>query len=142
MQSQLREIKGMDWEETQNDISEDESAADEKEKSFERDIEQVSFWQMLRRFFFQTNTEKRVEQHQRLQDLNLALANNPEVAANYMLRGEIRLEQKHYELARDDFLEAIRLAEAQFEGDSWGLAAQSVMDRAREGLRHTMRYLE
>jgi cytochrome c-type biogenesis protein CcmH/NrfG len=132
----------MDWEETHDDISEDEPNEAEKEKSFERDIEQVSFWQMLRRFFFQTNAEKRVEQHQRLQDLNLALANNPEVAANYMLRGEIRLEQKHYELARDDFLEAIRLAEAQFEGDGWGLAAQVVMDRAREGLRHTMRYLE
>ena len=132
----------MDWEEAHDDISEDEPNEAEKEKSFERDIEQVSFWQMLRRFFFQTNAEKRVEQRQRLNDLNLAIANNPEAAANFMLRGEIRLAQKHYELARDDFLEAIRLAEAQFESDSWGLAAQSVMDRAREGLRHTMRYLE
>ena len=102
----------------------------------------LSFWQMLRRLFFQTRREKSAEHQRRLSDLNLAILDRPDVAVNYMLRGEIRLEQKQYKLAREDFSQAIELAEAQFANEKWGIAAQAVMDRAREGLRHTLRYLE
>jgi tetratricopeptide (TPR) repeat protein len=125
---------------------------DEQDEVIAEEIEQddfplkheyhLSFWQMLRRLFFQTRREKSAEQQRRLSDLNLAILDRPDAAVNYMLRGEIRLEQKQYELAREDFSQAIELAEAQFADEKWGIAAQSIMDRAREGLRHTLRYLE
>ena len=101
-----------------------------------------SSWQMRHPLFFQTHPEKSAEHQRRLTDLNLLILDRPDVAVNYMLRGEIRLEQKQYKLAREDFSQAIELAEAQFANEKWGIAAQAVMDRAREGLRHTLRYLE
>ena len=121
-----------------------ETSADEEQKNdFPLKNEyQLSFWQMLRRLFFQTRLEKLTERQRRLSDLNLAIIERPDVAVNYMLRGEIRLEYKQYELAREDFIRAIELAEARFESEKWGITAQAVMDRAREGLRQTMRHLE
>jgi hypothetical protein len=104
--------------------------------------EYITFWQMIRRFFFQSRAEKERENRSRLHLLNLTIINQPDVAVNYMLRGEIHLESKHYELARDDFQQAIELAQAQFKNDKWGITAQSVMDRASEGLRKTLRHLD
>jgi tetratricopeptide (TPR) repeat protein len=126
-------------EDEQNEISADESRQDDFPLKNEYNL---TFWQMLRRLFFQTRNEKLAEQQRRLSDLKLAILDRPDVAVNYMLRGEIYLEMKRYELAREDFNQAIALSEAQFENEKWGIAAQAIMDRAREGLRHTMRYLE
>jgi len=143
---------GVDEADDDTDISTDESdaavdfdsdeanALEEKVKSIQP--EQLSFWQMVRRFFSQTPGEKAAEQRRRMTDLNHAIADAPEVAGNYLLRGEVRFEMRQYELARDDFMQAIELAEAQFDSDRWGLAAQSIIDRAREGLRQVRRYLD
>ena len=126
-------------EDEQNDSSADEG---QKNDFSLKNKYHLSFWQMLRRLFFQTRSERLLEQQRRLSDLNLAIVERPDVAVNYMLRGELRLEKKQYELAREDFSRAIELAEAQFESEKWGITAQAIMDRAREGLRQTLRYLE
>ncbi|MDQ7035246.1 MAG: hypothetical protein Q9P01_10550 [Anaerolineae bacterium] len=84
----------MDWEEADDETTVDDLAQTEQEMYFQRAAQQASFWQMIRRFFFQTPSEKRAEQQQRLSDLNLAIVNNPDIATNYMLRGEIYLEKK------------------------------------------------
>ena len=144
----------MNWEARQDDDIRTEaaaSAAQETEETYEpgpedadqpAEPERVSFWHRVRRFFFQTAGEKAAEQRQRMADLNRAISDNPQAAANYLLRGELRLERGQYELARHDFMQAIELAEAQFENDQWGLVAQSVMDRARERLRQVKTYLD
>jgi hypothetical protein len=135
----MKELDIVAMEDEQDEIIADETQQDDFPLKHEYHL---SFWQMLRRLFFQTRREKSAEQQRRLSDLNLAILDRPDAAVNYMLRGEIRLEQKQYELAREDFSQALELAEAQFQNEKWGIAAQAVMDRAREGLRHTLRYLE
>ena len=125
-------------EDEQDDIIADETADDFPLKNEYH----ISFWDMLRRLFFQTRHEKHAERQRRLSDLKLAIMDNPDAAVNYLLRGEIRLEQKQYELAREDFTQAIELAEAQLQTEKWGITVQAVMDKAQEGLRQTMRYLE
>jgi hypothetical protein len=71
----------------------------------------------------------------RLDDLNLGIELYPQNPTNYVLRGELFLEQHQEELARSDFETALQLANEQVISDRWGLVAQSVQDRAIMGLR-------
>lgn len=123
--------------EEQEDQVEDSASADttiiEKFKPEPR-----TFWQMIRRLFFMFPGEKRTERLQRMRELTQAIEQYPETAVNYLLRGELHLDMKQYDLAQEDLEKALELAQAQFEVDRWGVSAQSTMDRAKHGLRRIM----
>jgi hypothetical protein len=70
----------------------------------------------------------------RVTELSQAIDHAPEAPTNYVLRGELYLRARLYELARDDFRAAAELAEAQFERSDWGVLAQTTRDRALIGL--------
>lgn len=97
-----------------------------------------SLWETLRRWFIGVRHQRQL----RIDRLTESIEQYPDAAANYLLRGEIWLEQRHYELARADFEQALALAEAQFADAAWGIAAQAIMDRAREGLRQVEQRLD
>jgi Tfp pilus assembly protein PilF len=77
----------------------------------------------------------------RMAALNRALEAAPDVAANYVLRGELFRQRGQYMLARDDFARALQLAEEQLEAQRWGLVLQATADRARENLRRIQRHM-
>lgn len=117
----------------------DDFAADEVLD--EKDINKSyppTFWQKIRRLFFMFPGEKRAAQYQRLRDLTEAIEQFPETAVNYLLRGELHLEMKQYDLAQEDLEKALELAQAQFEDERWGFTVQSTMDRAKHGLQRLM----
>jgi len=123
------------WMEEQEDRLEDFSQYEDEE-----DIKNYppTVWQKIRRLFFMFPSEKRAEQYQRLRDLTEAIEQFPETAVNYLLRGELHLEMKQYDLAQTDLEKALELAQAQFENERWGLTAQSTMDRAQQGLQRLL----
>jgi hypothetical protein len=100
----------------------------------------LGFWQKLRRFFLPSFQERRENERQRLLDLTVAIERYPEAAVNYLLRGELHLELEQYTLAQEDLEQALQLAEAQYQQESWGLSAQAIADRARRGLEEVLRY--
>src|ERR1700694_2646321 len=59
----------------------------------------------------------------------------PGAPVNYVLRGEVYLENGDFELAAADFRAALALAEQQDETLDWGYVNAAFMDRAEEGLR-------
>ncbi len=70
----------------------------------------------------------------RLDALDEAIARAPEVAENYLLRGEALLDRgaRGDDLAAAvDLWRAAALAEARLRTSEWGIAAQITMDRAR-----------
>jgi tetratricopeptide (TPR) repeat protein len=71
---------------------------------------------------------------ERLVALTRAIERHPESAANYVLRGELFLDIGEKARAAQDFQAALRLTEAQFAEDDWGLVAQALQDRAIAGL--------
>lgn len=72
---------------------------------------------------------------EQLAHLNHAIRRNPASPANYVLRGELYLTVGYVGLARVDFERALRLADEEYENDTWGLLSQALRDRAQEGLR-------
>lgn len=99
----------------------------------------ISFWQMIRGFFFQTSDERKTDLRRRMQQLTAAIEIDPDAASSYLQRGEVREQLGHYELAQDDFLKALELAEEQFEGARWGIGSQVVMDTAWQRLQEVSR---
>jgi hypothetical protein len=91
--------------------------------------ESPSLWQR-----FRTAISKR----ERWRNLNWAIAAYPDVAANYVLRGELLLKQGDTPGAIADFRQALDLAMADVEKEDWGVVAQSVQDRALVGLRDAL----
>ncbi|MFN8451085.1 MAG: hypothetical protein U0521_21535 [Anaerolineae bacterium] len=89
-----------------------------------------SLWTRIRRSF------SRME---RWHNLNWTIAAYPDVAANYVLRGELLLRQGDTLGAISDFRHALRLAAAQVETEDWGIVAQAMQDRALAGLRDALR---
>jgi hypothetical protein len=70
----------------------------------------------------------------RLDALDEAIAREPDVAENYLLRGEALLDrgERGDDLAAAvDLWRAAALAEARLRHSAWGIAAQITMDRAR-----------
>jgi hypothetical protein len=71
----------------------------------------------------------------RLEYLDWAIENNPDTAVNYVLRGELKLQQEDVSGALDDFEQAMVLAQVELEQTDWGYAQQAVIDRARHSIR-------
>ena len=79
----------------------------------------------------------------RLYSLTHAITVAPDAMVNYVLRGELYLQRKQYELAADDFVKALELAEHELtvdDGKSLGLIAQGIQDRALTGYEDALRY--
>lgn len=122
------------FEDVENPVEDEPVSVPSKPKT-----EQSAPWHVIRRFFFKTASEKVAERHARLAVLDRAIETYPDVAINYLLRGEIRLEIHDYDLAQQDLQTALELAEAQYENDRWGLGSQAIQDRARHGLQRIVR---
>ncbi len=90
----------------------------------------LSRWQQIKGLFLQTGAERAEEQRLRLQALTRAIEIHPDAAVNYLLRGELHLELEQWDLAHEDLLNALELAQIQWSEDRWGMTAQAVMDRA------------
>lgn len=71
---------------------------------------------------------------QRLAHLNKAIDQYPDAPSNYLLRGELYLEARHYHDATEDFYKALELAADEYVDSSWGILSASVRDRAMDGL--------
>jgi len=97
----------------------------------------VSFWEWLRSRLG-WGVDRRQE---RLEDLFRAIAANPDSPTIYMLRGELYLQLREYELAVTDFEIAQKLASEHLAVDNWGLIAQVIQDRAQVGLIQAKRRL-
>ncbi|MEQ8672854.1 MAG: hypothetical protein RLP44_29290 [Aggregatilineales bacterium] len=100
----------------------------------------VSFWQRFSRIFT-SSTERGSTNEQRLIDLDESIALHPDVAMNYILRGELRLKRDDLDGAQQDFQQGLIIAETQFQQDNWGFADQILQDRAKRGLELTRRKL-
>lgn len=85
----------------------------------------LSFWQRLRGGH---------NQNQRLVELEQAIIAYPDAPVNYILRGEVYLALGEYALAEIDFERGLRLAQAQYARDEWGIITQALQDRALRNL--------
>ncbi len=112
-------------------VSAAEETPDEGEGRKEKPL---SAWERLRQLLFRGENRG-----QRLQQLHQAIADSPDAAVNYLLRGELYLEMHERGWAKADFERAAALAQEQYESRRWGIEAQAVQDRA---LRHLERLAE
>src|SRR5258708_7965573 len=71
-----------------------------------------------------------------LDELSAAIEHYPDAPANYVLRGELYLDEGQIALAAQDFQRALELADPLAESATWGYINEALADRAREGLRH------
>jgi tetratricopeptide (TPR) repeat protein len=92
----------------------------------------LSFWDWVRARVL--GQDVFAEYRQRLANLDQAIAHYPDAPANYLQRGEFHLRMGDHTAAAEDFHKALELAAADYEASSWGVLAQSVRDRAIEGL--------
>ena len=72
--------------------------------------------------------------------MNDAINRQPDRAINYVLRGEYWLKQREPYLAIDDFEKALELATRELIASDWEYREQTVIDRARRGLRLAEEY--
>jgi tetratricopeptide (TPR) repeat protein len=79
---------------------------------------------------------------ERLERLDQAIVNQPNAAANYVLRGELYLQAGEPELAVADFERALDLASEQFGREDWGVLSQVMRDQAERGLELALRRLK
>ncbi|MCC7445835.1 MAG: hypothetical protein IT324_00390 [Anaerolineae bacterium] len=71
----------------------------------------------------------------RVDVLTAAIERYPDSPVNYVLRGEALLEGGDNDLAAEDFVKALELAEPRAETANWGYISRALADRARDGLR-------
>ncbi|MCI0711980.1 MAG: hypothetical protein L0154_17635 [Chloroflexi bacterium] len=76
----------------------------------------------------------------RLRQINDAIKRQPNRALNYVLRGEYWLKQREPYLAVDDFEMALEVAMHELAASDWDYREQTVIDRARRGLRLAEQY--
>jgi hypothetical protein len=69
--------------------------------------------------------------------LDDAIYREPDVAVNYVIRGELYLERGEIENAAADFERGEELAQREFAERRWGVVAQAMRDRARRGIEET-----
>jgi hypothetical protein len=72
--------------------------------------------------------------NERLARLDQAIERQPNVAANYVLRGELYLQADEPVLAARDFKTAFEIETDRFERENWGVLSQVMRDRAERGL--------
>ncbi len=72
---------------------------------------------------------------ERVKSLTAAIRRYPEAPVNYILRGELYLDEGYFAEAADDLRRGLALADAKAEAADWGFVSQGLADRAREGLK-------
>jgi len=100
----------------------------------------VSFFSKWWRRIFKSASVRDAERQIRLQQLSTMIDVYPDSSANYLLRGELFLQDKHCHLAEADFQQALVLATEQLDQDPWGIASQAIIDRATRGLEQAQRF--
>lgn len=103
--------------------------------------QEPDFFQVLKRMVFPTLADRRQKAMAKLAEFDDAIEAFPKAAANYVFRGEIYLKTGQIELAVDDFELALELATAEFEKRNWGIVAQTIRDRAQQGLMRAQKRL-
>lgn len=106
------------------------------------DAPQSGFWRSLRRRFFPTAEDRADDDKQRLQALDKMIALHPDVAVNYVSRGELHLKNDEPEHALADFRRGFELASHQVEHANWGIIDQVMQDRAQRGIEVAERKLK
>lgn len=96
-----------------------------------------TLWERLTSLLRLDTAGQRVRNDDRIDALTRAIARDPQSAASYVTRGELYLQRGETDAARQDFRQALALAEAQFKTETWGIVAQAIRDRALRGLQHT-----
>jgi hypothetical protein len=116
-------------------------SSEEKRKHTPRTV-----WQELGMWLWPTARERAEMDNERLRVLNETIAQHPDSASAYLWRAELFAEYNYHALAVPDFERAIIYATQQIDkankgqGEAWGIIAQSVQDRAMEGLAKSRRY--
>lgn len=95
----------------------------------------------VRQMVYKTPAEREAALAERLSQLNAAIQAHPDEVSNYVMRGEVFLKRRQYELAASDFRRSLKLAQLQIREEDWGLVAQVLQDRARIGLRKAEAHL-
>lgn len=70
----------------------------------------------------------------RLVALDIAIGEHPQAAVNYLLRGELLLDQGCESLAEADFERAVALIEERLRVNDWDSVGQVLLSRAEAGL--------
>ncbi len=77
----------------------------------------------------------------RLAQLDAAVRRYPDEPGPYVMRGELLLGARLYDLAAADFRQALELASRQIETNRWGIVTQGMRDRAHAGLERILNHL-
>jgi tetratricopeptide (TPR) repeat protein len=97
-----------------------------------------SLWTRLRRSVLPKADERAEDYLRRLRLLDEAIERYPQSPSGYVLRGELHLSAGMIDPALRDFRQGLTLAERQLYTEQWGLVAQVMRDRAREGLTQAL----
>lgn len=96
-----------------------------------------SFLERLRAALFPARSVDQDRRAARLAELEAAIAQRPDEAIHYVLRGELFLKGRMYDQAAADFQQALALLHDQVETRDWGIITQILRDRVLEGIRRT-----
>ena len=127
-----------DYQDTEIHSEGSEEAVQKVEALFQQES---GFFQVLKRTVLPTLEDRREKAMVRLAEFDDAIEAYPKAAANYVYRGEIYLKLGQMELAADDFGLALELATVEFEKRNWGIVAQTIRDRAQQGLKRAQKHL-
>jgi tetratricopeptide (TPR) repeat protein len=97
-----------------------------------------SLWGKLRRRLWPSENERVEDYLRQLAVLDETVARYPQSSSGYVLRGELHLSAGLIDPALRDFRRGLALAERQLYTEQWGLVAQVMRDRAREGLTQAL----
>lgn len=113
-------------------------AALEAESRVAAETASPSFWDQLRRRLLPKSNERAEDYLRRLDLLDETVIRYPQSPSGYVLRGELHLSAGLVSQAVRDFRQGLALAESQLYTEQWGLVAQVMRDRAREGLNQAL----
>lgn len=91
-------------------------------------------WTQIRQWLFPSALERAADAAERLMQWSDAVALYPDAPTAWVMRGEIYLETRQFDLAAEDFHYALNLCRVEFENTAWGFTAQVMQDRALAGL--------
>jgi len=115
------------------------ASALEAEVDEQSHVQTETFWQGIRHKLWPSVEDRMRRAEGQLQDLDEAISLNPDECTNYVLRGELFLKVRAYDLALADFQRGLEIANEQIENGDWGIIAQIMQDRALVGIQHSQR---
>jgi tetratricopeptide (TPR) repeat protein len=98
----------------------------------------LSVFRRLFRWAFRDDTDRLRDLH----DLSERIEDDPTEAVHYLLRADVHIELRQYEMAQADLERALELSENDLQSAGWGLSAQTIRDKALHRLRQIEQYVE